>query len=166
MAQGPEIEIRAPADARDYEAAKGLFAEYAESLGFSLDYQGFAAELARFPGEYAPPTGALRLALAGGVAAGAVGLRQLAPDICEMKRLYVRPVHRELRTSEGVSIGRALTVALVAAGRELGYRRLRLDTIGGKMDAAIQLYRRMGFVEIPAYYASPIPGTIYFELLL
>jgi putative acetyltransferase len=168
MASGPDIELRAPAGAADYAAARALFGEYAESLGFSLDYQGFAEELARFPGEYAPPTGALRLAFAGGVAAGAVGLRRLEPDICEMKRLYVRPAYRSLRIGQAgeLSIGRALAGAIVSAGRELGYRRLRLDTIAGKMDAAIQLYRRLGFAEIPAYYSSPIPNTIYFELVL
>jgi putative acetyltransferase len=168
MAPGHDIELRAPASAGDYEAARALFGEYAESLGFSLDYQGFADELARFPGEYAPPTGALRLALVGGAAAGAVGLRRLEPDICEMKRLYVRPAYRALRMGQAgeLSIGRALAGAIVSAGRELGYRRLRLDTVAGKMDAAIQLYRSLGFSEIPAYYSSPIQSTIYFELVL
>jgi ribosomal protein S18 acetylase RimI-like enzyme len=34
------------------------------------------------------------------------------------------------------------------------------------MGAAIQLYRSLGFSEIPAYYSSPIQSTIYFELVL
>lgn len=161
-----DFELRAPAGAEDHAAARTLFAEYAASLGFSLDYQGFADELARFPGEYAPPTGALRLALVEGIPAGVVGLRRFEPDVCEMKRLYVRPAYRSLRTGRDLSIGRALADAIVAAGRELGYRRLRLDTVSGKMDAAIKLYRTLGFVEIPAYYPSPIPNTLYFELVL
>jgi ribosomal protein S18 acetylase RimI-like enzyme len=95
-----------------------------------------------------------------------VALRGLEPGICEMKRLYVRPAHRGRRTEDGLSIGRALTLAVVAAARARGYRRLRLDTIAGKMDAAVKLYRSMGFADIPPYYPSPIPDTAYMELIL
>jgi len=156
----------APPDAADHDAVKGLFVEYARSLGFSLAYQDFESELAGFPGKYAPPTGALLLARANGEAAGAVALRQLEPEICEMKRLYVRPAFRHLRLPDGQSIGRALAHGIVAQARALNYRCLRLDTIAGKMAAAVKLYRSMGFVEIPPYYASPIPDTAYMELIL
>jgi ribosomal protein S18 acetylase RimI-like enzyme len=158
--------IGPPADAADLEAVKVLFVEYAGSLGFSLAYQDFAAELAGFPGKYAPPGGALLLARVDGEAAGAVALRQLEPDICEMKRLYVRPAHRAARTTEGQSIGRALAYGIVAQARALNYRCLRLDTIAGKMAAAVTLYRSMGFVDIPPYYPSPIPDTAFMELVL
>jgi ribosomal protein S18 acetylase RimI-like enzyme len=160
------ISIAPPGDAADHEATKALFVEYAQSLGFSLAYQDFASELAGFPGKYAPPAGALLLARADGKPAGAVGLRQLEPEICEMKRLYVRPEFRHLRTPDGLSIGRALAHGIVAHARALNYRRLRLDTIAGKMAAAVKLYRSMGFVEIPPYYPSPIPDTAYMELAL
>jgi ribosomal protein S18 acetylase RimI-like enzyme len=160
------IVIASPAYPSDYAAIKALFIEYAESLGFSLDYQDFGTELAELPGKYAPPTGALLLARADGAPAGTVALRQLAPEVCEMKRLYVRPAYRGLRTPEGLSIGRALAFGIVAKARALGYRRLRLDTIAGKMEAAVRLYRSMGFVDIPPYYPSPVPGTAYMELVL
>lgn len=166
MANPASVVIASPRHPADDEAIKALFVEYAESLGFSLAYQGFEAELAELPGKYAPPTGALLLARADGVAAGTVALRQLTPEICEMKRLYVRPAYRGLRTEEGLSIGRALALAVVAEARALGYRRLRLDTIAGKMDAAVRLYRSMGFVDIPPYYLSPVPDTAYMELVL
>ncbi|RYZ38543.1 MAG: GNAT family N-acetyltransferase [Myxococcaceae bacterium] len=160
------IVISAPRDTVDLEAVQALFIEYAESLGFSLGYQGFDAELAELPGRYAPPTGALLLARVEGAAAGTVALRRLTPEICEMKRLYVRPTYRGLRTGEGLSMGRALTFAVVAEARALGYQRLRLDTIAEKMGAAVRLYRSMGFVDIPPYYPSPVPGTAYMELVL
>lgn len=166
MADSAGINLASPRDPADYEAIKALFVEYAESLGFSLGYQGFEAELAELPGRYAPPTGALLLARADGAPAGTVALRQLTPESCEMKRLYVRPDYRGLRTGQGLSIGRALALAIVAEARALGYQRLRLDTIAGKMDAAMRLYRSMGFVEIPPYYPSPIPDTVYLELVL
>lgn len=162
----PNIEIAAPRDAADHEAIKVLFAEYAAALGFSLAYQGFEAEMADFPGKYAPPEGALLLARADGAPVGAVALRRLADGVCEMKRLYVKPGLRGVRTADGRSIGRALAEGIVAEARAKGYRRLRLDTIGGKMQAAISLYRSMGFVSIPPYYASPVPDTAYMELTL
>ena len=160
------VEISAPRDATDYEAVKALFREYAETLGFSLDYQDFGIELAEFPGKYAPPDGALLLATVDGAAAGTVALRRLDARTCEMKRLYVKPEFRGRRTADGRSIGRALAEDIVAIGRDRGYQRLRLDTIGGKMRQALALYRSMGFVEIPPYYASPVPDTAYMELVL
>jgi putative acetyltransferase len=160
------VEIAAPHTATDLEAIKALFREYAQSLGFSLAYQDFEKELADFPGKYAAPEGALLLATVDGEAAGTVALRKLDPGICEMKRLYVRPAFRGRRMADGRSIGRALAEDIVAIGRDRGYQRLRLDTISGKMRQALTLYRSMGFVEIPPYYASPIPDTAYLELVL
>lgn len=160
------VEISPPRSPADNEAIKALMREYAGSLGFSLAYQDFEAELADFPGKYAGPDGALLLATADGEAAGIVALRKLDATTCEMKRLYVRPAFRGRRTADGRSIGRALAEDIVAVGRDRGYRRLRLDTIGGKMLQALSLYRSMGFVEIPPYYASPIPDTAYMELVL
>jgi len=156
----PPVDIVPPRDAADLEAVRTLFGEYAASLGFSLGYQGFEAELAGLPGKYAAPEGALLLAKVDGVVAGVVALRKLEPGIAEMKRLYVAPAHH------GRSIGRRLAEAVVAAARARGYRRLRLDTITGKMDAAVKLYRSMGFAEIAPYYDSPVPGTAYMELVL
>jgi putative acetyltransferase len=160
------VEIAAPRTATDLEAIKALFREYAQSLGFSLAYQDFEKELADFPGKYAAPEGALLLATVDGEAAGTVALRKLDPGVCEMKRLYVRPAFRGRRMADGRSIGRALAEDIVAIGRDRGYQRLRLDTISGKMRQALTLYRSMGFVEIPPYYASPIPDTAYLELVL
>ena len=160
------IHIAPPRDAADHEAIAGLVHEYAGSLGFSLDYQDFEAELADLAAKYAPPGGALLLARVDGAAAGTVALRQLEPGIGEMKRLYVRPDFRKERTESGESIGRGLAHRIVDAARACGYRRLRLDTIGPKMEAAITLYHSMGFVEIPPYYQSPVPGTVYMELVL
>jgi len=160
------VEISTPRTTADHAAITALFREYAQSLGFSLAYQDFDKELADFPGKYSAPDGALLLATVDGMAAGTVALRKLDTGICEMKRLYVRPEFRGRRTVDGRSIGRALAEGIVAIGRERGYQRLRLDTITGKMRHAVALYRSMGFVEIPPYYASPIPDTAYLELVL
>src|ERR1700744_985549 len=148
------VEIGPPTNAADLDAICAMFSEYAQSLGFSLAYQGFEGELAGVPGKSPPPTGALLLAKVDGEAAGCVALRPLDSTVCEMKRLYVRPQHRGKRGPDGRSIGRALAEDVVTAARRLGYQRLRLDTIAGKMRQALSLYRSMGFVEIPPYYSS------------
>ncbi len=151
------VSIRA-ATAADMGAVATLFREYADALGVDLSYQGFAAELAGLPGAYAAPDGALLIAISdAGKAVGCVAVRKLAePGTCEMKRLYARPEAR------GTGVGRSLAVAAIEAAAGIGYRRMRLDTLPA-MGAAQRLYRELGFVTVPAYYNSPIGGTIFME---
>lgn len=145
---------------QDIAAAKTLCLEYATGLDFDLCFQGFEAEMVAFPDRYAPPTGALLLACRKGAAAGSVALRGIGGGICEMKRLYVRPAAR------GRGIGGALARRIVTTGRALGYHAMRLDTVAGLQDAALTLYRRIGFREIAPYCPNPIPGAVYLELAL
>ena len=154
------IEIAAASFPHDLPAVRALFQEYASSLGFDLAFQDFALELEGLPGAYAPPGGCVLLARAGGPPAGCVALRPLDPPaICEMKRLYVRP---ELR---GTGAGRRLAEAIVEQARGRGYERMRLDTVPG-MEAAIALYRSLGFRPIEPYRVNPIAGALYLELAL
>ena len=145
---------------RDLDSARALFREYAASLGFPLDFQGFEQELAALPGEYAEPRGTIVLARAEDGDAGCVALRPLAdPGVCEMKRMYVRPAFR------GRGLGRRLGERILGDARARGYRAMRLDTID-TMTPAIALYRDLGFRPIPAYRYNPIAGALYFELEL
>src|SRR5579863_4652603 len=125
--------------------ARELFLEYAQSLGFSLCFQNFDEELAGLPGDYAPPEGRLFLAEYESQLAGCVALHKLGPGICEMKRLYLRPQFR------GKGFGRALADRIIAEARQIGYERMRLDTVEPVMKDAVAMYRRIGFKEIAPY---------------
>jgi ribosomal protein S18 acetylase RimI-like enzyme len=141
-------------------AVRQLFLEYANSLNFSLCFQSFDKELASLPGDYAPPSGRLLLAGISGGTAGCVALRPLDATTCEMKRLYVRPEFRAHK------LGRRLAHAVIGEARAASYKRMRLDTVEPVMREAVQLYRTLGFYEIPAYCANPIQGALYMELQL
>jgi len=147
------------ATAADLDDVRTLFREYERWLDHDLCFQGFEKELANLPGRYAPPSGRLYVARAGDALAGCGALREFAPGIAEMKRLYVR------ESARGTGLGRALAQRVVDDARAIGYRTMRLDTLRiDKMLAANRLYERMGFVDIPAYYANPLPDVRYMEL--
>jgi ribosomal protein S18 acetylase RimI-like enzyme len=138
---------------------RSLFAEYAESLGTSLDFQNFDQELAGLPGDYVPPEGALLLAIEDEKSVGCIAMRKLGNDSCEMKRLFVRPAWRDAK------LGRVLAEAIIDRAKKSGYKFMRLDTLP-TMDRARMLYKSLGFYEIDAYRYNPIPGTAYMELKL
>src|ERR1700730_12936581 len=103
--------------------ARELFQEYAQSLGFSLCFQNFDQELAGLPGDYAPPEGWLLRTEYENHLAGCVALHKLEPGVCQMKRLYLRPQFR----NQG--LGRALAERSTTEARQIGYHRMRLDTV-------------------------------------
>ena len=159
----PIVELLTPATPELLAATRVIFRDYAQSLGIDLRFQNFEAELAALPGEYAPPQGALLLALVDAEVAGCGALRALPEsdyaNACEMKRLYVRPAYRKF------GLGRLLAQALFDRGRQAGYSAMLLDTLD-EMEAARGLYASLGFEEIPPYYFNPIPGAHYLKAVL
>ena len=158
-----DIQFITPEGGPLLDATRLIFREYAEQLGVDLCFQNFEAELAGLPGEYAPPRGALLLAMVNGELAGCCALRPLDsvdyPNSCEMKRLYVR------NSSRGLGIGRQLVEAMLEAGRMAGFDAMLLDTLDD-MEAARALYHDLGFEEVPPYYHNPIAGAHYLKVML
>jgi ribosomal protein S18 acetylase RimI-like enzyme len=145
------MEIRT-ATGDDIPHVRQMMLEYMEWIGLDLAFQEIDAELSGLPGEYAPPRGALLVAVDGDQYAGMIALRPLAGAVAEIKRLYVRPEAR------GRGLARQLITRLCDAARRLKYSELRLDTLP-MMGEAQALYEACGFVDIEPYYQTPIAGT-------
>jgi GNAT superfamily N-acetyltransferase len=105
-----------------------------------------------------PPRGRLLLAFDNEQLAGCVALRQIGDGVCEMKRLFVRP------DFQGRGLGRRLVDAIVSEAKDIGYKRMRLDTLPPKMNKAIALYQSSGFKDIQPYYDNPVPGARFMEM--
>jgi putative acetyltransferase len=144
----------------DIKEARTLLEEYAAWLGISLCFQNFDRELAALPGEYAPPDGRLLLAFEDDEVAGCIALRKIRATTCEMKRLFLRPEFR------GRGQGRLLVERIIEEARQIGYTQMCLDTLPGRMDQAIALYKSIGFKEIEPYYNNPVAGATFMELRL
>lgn len=147
------------ADSEALEHVRQFFRNYAGGLGVDLSYQNFDQEMASLPGAYSAPQGRLFFAEVDGRPAGCVGVRPL-PDsegVCEMKRLYVAPEER------GHGVGNALALAAIKAAKDIGYRKLMIDTLPS-MRMAVKLYRELGFTEAPSYYQTPVEGTMFLAL--
>lgn len=154
------LDIQQAESRKQIEVVRELFLEYANSLNFSLCFQSFDNELKELPGDYAPPDGRLLLMYYEAQPCGCVALHRTAQEVCEMKRLYVRPAFR------GKRLGLALINAVIDEARTIGYKFMRLDTVEPIMKDAVAMYRRFGFKEIAPYRENPIAGALYMELQL
>jgi ribosomal protein S18 acetylase RimI-like enzyme len=134
-----------------------LFKEYAQSLGIDLQFQAFEKELANLPDKYALEDGRLYIAYVDGEVAGCVGLRRFDANRCELKRLYIREKYRHL------GLGQQLSLKVIDDARQIGYQQILLDTLS-TMTPAMNLYRKLGFRQIAAYYNNPIREAVYFGL--
>jgi putative acetyltransferase len=146
-------------DAAGVATVRELFQEYWDSFGFTPCFQGFDREVAELPGDYAPPSGRLALALVDEMPAGCAALRRVDEHRCEAKRLYVRPSFR------GRGVGRELLQWVIAEGRAAGYREMVGDTMP-VMQQALEMYDRWGFERTGPYNDHPTEGAIYLRLRL
>lgn len=153
------VELRQVKSESDFEIFSQILIEYSESVGVSVCFQKLSDELAELHSRYSAPLGRSYLAFVDGSLAGCGGLQRFEDGVCEMRRLYVRSAYR------GLHIGRTLAENIIVAGRELGYRKMILDTLP-TMIAAQQMYRSLGFTECESYKHSEVIGTLFMELEL
>ena len=150
--------IREAAGEADVAAARALFLAYADSLDVDLCFQGFDAEMERFPGEYQSPDGALFVAEVKAEIVGVVGLRSAPHGFAEMKRLYLTDGAR------GLGLGKQLTESVISRAGQMGCAGVVLDTMSS-MNAAQDIYRKRGFEEYRPAQDGGHPDLLYFRLV-
>ncbi|MBN3756659.1 GNAT family N-acetyltransferase [Paraburkholderia sp. Tr-20389] len=153
----PQIrEAVLPADTAPLVA---IIREYVRWLDMDLSYRGFEDEMQSFEQTYTWPSGVFFIAEADGELAGCGGLLRHSDEVAEVKRLYVRPAYR------GLALGEQLMKRVIDRAKSSGYARLVLDSVP-QTAFAQGLYERMGFTETAPYYANPVAGTRFLELVL
>ncbi len=140
----------------DTDNIRALFREYQQWLGVDLCFQGFEEELTTLPGKYAPPDGAILLAVENDEIIGCVAIRPITEQQAELKRLYLRSAY------QGQGIGKQLFHKAMSRAKTIGYQSVVLDTLP-TMQSALYLYQAYGFREIEGYYHNPHPGTKYYR---
>lgn len=146
------ITLRPLASPAEGEAARALVAEYLHwvagvaqaEYGLAFDVDAMLRSDLDDAGKFYPPSGRFYLVEAGGVPAGIGCLKQLAPGVGELQRMYVQPQRR------GAGAGRLLLLRLLDDARALGYARVRLESLKA-LAAAHGLYRSAGFRDIAPY---------------
>ena len=141
---------------QDFEVIKELFIEYQKELGKDLTFQSFDDELQNLSKKYNEANGALLLLkdVEDKQFVGCVGVKVFKENVCEMKRLYVKPEYRSKK------YGLQLVHAILSMAVELGYKEMWLDTLE-ELRAAISLYRRLGFIETEPYYDNPYKDVVF-----
>jgi len=167
----PGTSLRRVNWSKDIDTVRRLFQDYREWLDHHRDLDASAASrvaegleqidklIAGLPGAYGPPRGDVVLAVAQEAVVACGALRELEPRVGEIKRIFVRADHR------GPGFGPRLTGALLDRARDFGFERVRVDTLP-TMAGAIQFYQGMGFRPIPAFWAHPVRGALFFEYTL
>jgi GNAT superfamily N-acetyltransferase len=114
------------------------------SYGLSFDIEAMARSDIEDRAKFFPPTGRFYLVRHDGRDIGVGCLKRLAPNVGEIQRMYIQPHVR------GVGAGRALVERLLQDARDLGYAKVRLESLRA-LAPAHGLYRSVGFVEVEPY---------------
>ena len=127
--------------------ARALFRQYSDFLRAKLacgtfNFAKFDEEIAALPAPYTALNGEVLLALSDDVPAAVISYRAtLAPQTCEIKRLYVHPDYR------GKRLSRTLVTLVLDRARTRNFTQAILDTDTINMPEAHALYLSLGFIE-------------------
>ena len=141
--------VEIAAEPADGAAARRCLGAYFRELGQRFE-AGFdpARSISADAHELTPPAGVFLVARLAGEPIGCGALKVKARRIGEVKRMWVDAAAR------GLGIGRRLLERLEAEARQLGLRRLRLET-NRRLVEAQALYRRSGYREVAPFNDEP-----------
>ena len=147
-----EFDVVSFGNAQQVNAVKALVWEYFQwGNGLALPLCGIEFDIKRMferfvdgLEKYEPPEGILYLVRHNGEWVGTGGLKRVADDVCELKRMYLKESSRQK------GIGTRLLSRLMEDAKRQGYRTINLES-ARYMTAAYEMYRKFGFEEIPIY---------------
>ncbi|MGH8686219.1 MAG: GNAT family N-acetyltransferase [Burkholderiales bacterium] len=142
-------------DAATRAAAEALIREYLEFIqdsarqhyALEFDLEAMVESDLHDEGKFYPPRGRFYLVRHDGKHVGVGCLKTLASGVAEIQRMYLQPGTR------GLGAGRLIVERLVADAREMGFERVRLESLK-LLASAHALYRSVGFREIDPYTDS------------
>lgn len=152
----------------DGDVVRRLFSEYRKWVADHSDPAPSSKErvaeglglidhlIAGLPRSYEPPHGDILLWFKGDSLVACGALRELEPGVGEIRRVYVRPDYR------GGDFGQPFVRTLIARARELGFDKVRADTLP-TMQGAIEFYQELGFRPTTAFWPHPAAGALFFE---
>ncbi len=157
---GPDEDplIVRPFRTEDHGAVMDFLARVFAELGHDFLPEGKDSDVRDLERSYLRTGGAFFVLAGHSGIEGCVGVRRFSETVAELKRLYVSAGRR------GRGFGRQLCSLAVQEAEALGYRALRLDTTRGSIPA-LNLFRDLGFREIPRYNQDPFAG-IFMEKML
>ena len=142
-----EYTIREATNADAHDARRIVFSVL-EEFGLSPDPCLTDADLEDIESNYRDNGGSFKVIIGrDGQLIGCGGILRLTDDECELRKMYLRPEAR------GRGIGKAILNELLSAARDLGFRRVVLET-ASVLEAAIRLYQRAGFQPVPHDHLS------------
>ncbi len=153
------IRIEIASSPADFAAGAALILEYRSEFYDILRLQNIDKELQELEERYSPPNSRFFLLKEQNKAVACAILKRFSEEAVELKRMFITPEAR------GKGYGRALLKHTIQNAKDLGFRRMVLDT-EPVMASAIQLYEKYGFQKRDAYYNSPLPNVIFYELQL
>lgn len=142
----------------DYQGLLSFLNSALNEMGYEFLPDGKDADIRDIDRIYIQSRGSFHVIDNQGEIRGCVGVKGFSDEIAELKRLYIAQEGREL------GLGRALCINAIKDARNFGYKFLRLDTTT-KSQAALALFRKLGFYEIARYNSDPF-AEIFMEKTL
>lgn len=136
----------------DLQNVLEIYREYIANTNTDLSFQENEKEFMHLGDKYSNERSQIYLACSPSQVIGCAAFREYSKDICELKRLYVRPAGR------GSGVGAELLEKIIQVSKSTGYKKICLDVLP-EFQVAIRLYKSRGFVTHHPITKNDVPGT-------